>query len=77
MAELRWPGRLSATADLAGICPADPAIAIRQFHPGHTMAGVLLCLPECALRPSFRPFVSRITAWITKEFLASDLRIRW
>lgn len=56
MAELRWPGRLNASAELAGISPADPAIAIRHFHPGHTMAGVVLYLPECAQSPSFSPF---------------------
>ena len=55
MAELRRPGRLSASADLAGICPADPAIAIPQFHPGHITAGVLLYLKEGALRARFSP----------------------
>lgn len=45
MAELRWPGRLSASADLAGICPAHPDIAIRQYRPGNSTAGVLLYLP--------------------------------
>ena len=55
MAKLRRPGRLSTSADLAGISPADPAIAIRQFHPGHTMAGVLLYPPDGALRARFNP----------------------
>lgn len=48
MAELRRPGRLRASAHPAGKGPAHPDIAIRQYRPGHTTAGVLLYLPVSA-----------------------------